>query len=155
MDCVIRNAINTDAPAISRIIVAALRKSNARDYSPDIIEQVQQSFSPSAILHFLTCRQVYVASLDDHVVATASLDQDIVRSVFVDPAHQGKGLGHRLMSTLETVATQNGVSLLRVPSSITAEGFYLLLGFQKLRDEFHGAERTIIMEKVLNKSLPT
>ncbi|MBC3948586.1 GNAT family N-acetyltransferase [Pseudomonas folii] len=155
MDCVIRNAINTDAPAISRIIVAALRKSNAQDYSPDIIEQVQQSFSPSAILHFLTCRQVYVASLDDHVVATASLDNDIVRSVFVDPVHQGKGIGHRLMSTLEAIATQNGVKLLRVPSSITAEGFYLSLGFQKLRDEFHGAERTIIMEKVLNKSLPS
>lgn len=151
MDCVIRNALNTDAPAISRIIVAALRESNAQDYSPEIIEQVQQSFAPSAILHFLTCRQVYVASLDDHVVATASLDQDIVRSVFVDPLHQGKGIGHDLMSTLETVATQNGVSLLRVPSSITAEGFYRSLGFRKLRDEFHGAERTIIMEKVLNK----
>ncbi len=151
MDCVIRNAINTNAPAISRIIVAALRESNAQDYSSDIIERVQQSFSPTAILHFMTCRQVYVACFDDHVIATASLDQDIVRSMFVEPAHQGKGIGHRLMSNLEAVATQSGIKRLRVPSSITAEGFYLSLGFQKLRDEFHGAERTIIMEKVLNK----
>jgi hypothetical protein len=36
-----------------------------------------------------------------------------------------------------------------VPSSITAEGFYALLGFQKVRDEFHGAERTVIMLKHL------
>ncbi|WP_024681525.1 GNAT family N-acetyltransferase [Pseudomonas syringae] len=149
MDCVIRNAVSTDAPAISALVVTTLRESNAQDYSPDIIRQVQQSFSPSAILHFLTCRQVYVASVDDDVVATASLDQDTVRSVFVDPAHQGRGMGRRLMATLEAIAARNGVELLRVPSSITAEGFYLSLGFQNIRDEFHGAERTIIMEKAL------
>ncbi|WP_122285647.1 GNAT family N-acetyltransferase [Pseudomonas syringae group genomosp. 3] len=142
MDCVIRNAVNTDATAISALVVTTLRESNAQDYSPDIIRQVQQSFSPSAILHFLTCRQVYVASIDDHIVATASLDQDTVRSVFVDPAHQGRGMGRQLMATLEAVAARNGVERLRVPSSITAEGFYV-------RDEFHGAERTIIMEKAL------
>ncbi|AVB20151.1 MULTISPECIES: GNAT family N-acetyltransferase [Pseudomonas syringae group] len=149
MDCVIRNAVSTDATAISALVVTTLRESNAQDYSPDIIRQVQQSFSPSAILHFLTCRQVYVASVDDDVVATASLDQDTVRSVFVDPAHQGKGIGRQLMTTLEAVAARNGVKQLRVPSSITAEGFYLSLGFQNVRDEFHGAERTIIMEKAL------
>jgi hypothetical protein len=33
-----------------------------------------------------------------------------------------------------------------VPFSITAEGFYARLGFQKVRDEFYGAERTIIMQ---------
>ncbi|KPX75549.1 GNAT family N-acetyltransferase [Pseudomonas syringae group genomosp. 3] len=149
MDCVIRNAVSTDATAISALVVTTLRESNAQDYSPDIIRQVQQSFSPSAILHFLTCRQVYVASIDDHIVATASLDQDTVRSVFVDPAHQGRGMGRQLMATLETVAARNGVERLRVPSSITAEGFYLSLCFQKVTDEFYGAERTIIMEKAL------
>lgn len=149
MDCMIRNAMSTDAIAISQIVVAALRESNAQDYSPDIIKRVQQSFSPSAILHLLTQRQVYVACIDGHVVATASLDRNTVRSLFVDPVHQGKGLGSRLMATIESMAVQSGVKLLRVPSSITAEGFYLALGFLKIRDEFHGAERTIIMEKFL------
>ncbi|MCP2071813.1 UNVERIFIED_ORG: GNAT superfamily N-acetyltransferase [Pseudomonas lini] len=129
--------------------MAALRESNAQDYSPDIIKRVQQSFSPSAILSLLTQRQVYVASIDGHLVATGSLDRNTVRSLFVDPAHQGKGIGSRLMATIESMAAQSGVKLLRVPSSITAEGFYLALGFLKIRDEFHGVERTIIMEKVL------
>lgn len=149
MDCVIRMATSADATAISLIVVAALRESNAKDYSSEIIDQVQRSFSPSKILHFLALRQVYVACIDDHVVATGSLDKNTIRSVFVDPAYQGRGIGRRLMATIESVAAQSGVKLLRVPSSITAEGFYLSLGFVQIRDEFHGAERTIIMEKVL------
>ncbi|MBC3372807.1 GNAT family N-acetyltransferase [Pseudomonas sp. SWRI92] len=150
MDCVIRKAISTDAVAISLVVAAALRESNAQDYSSDIIEQVQRSFSPSAILDFLSLREVYVASFDGQLVATGSLDKDTVRSVFVDPSYQGRGIGRQLMATIESAASENGVEWLRVPSSITAETFYYSLGFRKVRDAFHGAERTIVMEKSLN-----
>lgn len=149
MDCLIRIATSEDAIAISRVIIGALRETNAQDYTPAIIEQVEQSFSPEAILRLLTQRQVYVATIDRHVVATASLDRDIVRSVFVDPDFQGKGIGKQLMTMIQAIAISGGVKLLRVPSSTTAEGFYALLGYKKVRDEFHGAERTIIMEQRL------
>jgi N-acetylglutamate synthase-like GNAT family acetyltransferase len=149
MDSVVRLAISTDAAAISTLIEAALRDSNAQDYSADIIDQVVQSFSPAAILRYMTVRQVYVASIDGLVVATGSLDGNAVRSVFVHPACQGQGIGRQLMATIESAAAQRGVDRLRVPSSITAESFYRALGFVKVRDEFHGAERTIIMEKAL------
>lgn len=149
MDDRIRNATRADATVISRIIVAALRQSNAQDYSPEIIRHVEQSFSPSAVVHLLSQRQVYVATIAGQVVATASLDRNTVRSVFVDPPWQGRGMGRALLAKLESVATGGGFDLLRVPSSITAEGFYASLGFTKIRDEFHDAERTIIMEKRL------
>jgi GNAT superfamily N-acetyltransferase len=145
----IRVSTSADATVISQIIIAALRGSNAQDYSPEIIRRVEQSFSPSAILDLLTQRQVYVAAMDGQIVATASIDRNIVRSVFVDPPHQGMGIGRQLMAHLESVATKGGHELIRVPSSITAEGFYASLGFSKIRDEFHNAERTIVMEKRL------
>lgn len=150
MDCLIRKATAKDATAISVIIVAALRVSNAKDYSSEIIEQIQRSFSPLHIRSFLIQRQVYVASIDGDVVATGSLEGGTVRSVFVDPAYQRMGVGHRLMAAIESAAARSGLRLLRVPSSITAEGFYYSLGFLKVRDEFHGDERTIIMEKSLS-----
>ena len=153
MDCLIRHAINADAPAISQIIINTLRQSNAQDYSSEIIDQVEQSFSPQAILYLLSRRQVLVATTDSHIVATASLDQDVVRSVFVDPTYQGQGIGRQLMARIEFLAVTKGVTLLRVPSSITAEGFYASLGFEKVRDEFHGSEQTIIMAKALTHSL--
>ncbi|MCH4897427.1 GNAT family N-acetyltransferase [Pseudomonas sp. B707] len=149
MDYLIRNATNADAPAISRTIISALRESNVQDYSAEIIEQVTRSFSPPAILHLLSERQVLVATTGSHIVATASLDHDIVRSVFVDPRYQGKGIGRQLMERLQSLAINAGLNRLRVPSSITAEGFYASLGFEKVRDEFHGAEGTVIMAKAL------
>jgi GNAT superfamily N-acetyltransferase len=149
MECLIRNAMYADAPAISRVIIGTLRESNAQDYSSEIIDQVELSFSPQAILRLLTQRQVFVAILESHVVATASLDHDVVRSVFVEPAYQGKGIGRQLMTIIQSIAIAGGLNLLRVPSSITAEGFYASLGFKKIRDVFHESERTIIMSKTL------
>ncbi|OQR31819.1 GNAT family N-acetyltransferase [Pseudomonas sp. Bc-h] len=149
MDCVIRRATDADAAAISIIVETALCESNAQDYSAEIIDQVVQNFSPAQILRFLTLRQVYVASVGGDVVGTGSLDGNTVRSVFVHPVWQGRGIGHRLMKTIESEAMRGGVERLRVPSSITAQGFYRSLGFVKVRDEFHGEERTIIMEKIV------
>lgn len=149
MDCLIREAVNADAEAISRVVIAALRESNAVDYSPEIIADVQRSFSADAILQLLAQRKVFVATFDSVIVATASLDQDVVRSVFVDPRYQGQRIGKALMGLIQITAIDRGVKLLRVPSSITAEGFYSSLGFRTVRDEFHGAERTIIMDKRL------
>ncbi|EPJ5906765.1 GNAT family N-acetyltransferase, partial [Pseudomonas aeruginosa] len=49
MECHVRPATSRDAAAISRVVIAALRESNSQDYPPDVIAQVEQSFSPEAI----------------------------------------------------------------------------------------------------------
>jgi len=149
MECHIRLATSRDAAAISRVVIAALRESNSQDYPPDVIAQVEQNFSPEAITTQLTKRKVFVALLSENVIGTAGLDGDVVRSVFVDPAHQKGGIGRYLMDVIHTTAASAGIRAVRVPSSITAERFYTALGYQKIRDEFHGAERTIVMEKRL------
>ncbi|MDD2040103.1 GNAT family N-acetyltransferase [Pseudomonas putida] len=149
MECHVRPATSSDAAAISRVVLAALRESNSQDYSPDVIAQVEQSFCPEAITTQLAKRRVFVALLGENIIGTAGLDGDVVRGVFVDPAHQKGGIGRHLMSVIHATATRAGFGTLRVPSSITAEEFYASLEYQKIRDEFHGAERTIVMEKRL------
>jgi len=147
----IQIAKDADAPAISKTIIKTLRESNAGDYPAEILDRVMESFSPSKILRLLAERQVLVAALDSQIVATASLDRDVVRSVFVDPNFQGMGIGRQLMERIQSLAVGAGFELLRVPSSITAEGFYASLGFKKIRDELHQTERTIIMAKTLKR----
>ncbi|MDH1534291.1 GNAT family N-acetyltransferase [Pseudomonas chengduensis] len=149
MDCMIRLATTDDAAAISRIVIAALRKSNAQDYPPEVIAQVEKSFTPEAVEVLLNKRTVFVASMQDDLIATASLDGDVVRTVFVEPKYQGCGVGRKLMETIHAQALNADMLTLFVPSSLTAEGFYVSMGYRKIRDEFHGAERTIVMEKSL------
>lgn len=145
----IREAAQLDARAISQVIIAALRTTNTKDYSRDVIERVEKSFSPSAVADFIGKRIVFVTLQGQTVVGTASLDGQVVRSVFVDPQTHRQGIGRQLMSTVEQRATASGTMTLQVPSSITAERFYQKLGYSAVRETYHGEERTIVMERRL------
>jgi GNAT superfamily N-acetyltransferase len=148
-DIEIRPADENDALAISQVIISALRTSNAEDYSHAVIERIGKSFSPSAVAALIHERTVFVALEGERVIGTASLDGDVVRSVFVDPQSQGQGVGSKLMSAVEQKARDLGAANLLVPSSITAERFYQKLGYSVVRETYHGEERTIVMERCL------
>ena len=146
---VIRRAQAKDAEEISRIIVRALRITNAADYPPHVIDAVALSFTPKQVSAQLANRQAFVAVVDSQVVGTASLHGQVVRSVYVDPAHQRCGIGGKLMDAVEQLARDQSIGALGVPSSISAQEFYRRRGFVFVREEFHRDERTIVMKKVL------
>ncbi|MBI6633839.1 GNAT family acetyltransferase [Pseudomonas paralactis] len=149
MSTVVRLAQAADAQGISQVILAALHSSNARNYPADVIARVATHFTPDAVLELLNRRIVLVAIQDELIVATAALDANVVRSVFVNPELQGQGIGRLLMIEIELRAREAGVTVLSVPSSLTAEPFYSKLGFHTVRDVYHGNERTLVMEKTL------
>lgn len=152
MDCTIRPALSDDAADISAVILRALRETNAKDYTNEIIERIERSFSPDAVRELIGKRTV-VAAVGSRVVATASLDGSVVRTVFVAPDVQARGIGKLLMAQVEHIARERNIRSLTVPSSVTAEAFYAGLGFKAVRDSYFGDERTIIMERLLNDSI--
>lgn len=149
MELEICSATLAHAEGISAVIGESLRTTNAKDYTPDNIERIARNFSPILVRALVGKRDVVVALLGARVVGTASLDGDVVRTVFVAPDVQSRGVGRKLMLELERRARTKGMTKLSVPSSITAEPFYAKLGFAPLRDAYHGTERTIIMERRL------
>ncbi|MBR1187258.1 GNAT family N-acetyltransferase [Bradyrhizobium sp. AUGA SZCCT0160] len=153
MECSIRPALEDEADQISAVILRALRETNAKDYTDEIIERVERSFSPSAVLQLIGKRTVFVATVGNRVVGTASLDESVVRTVFVAPDAQAQGIGKLLMAEVERTARGRNIPSLTVPSSVTAESFYARLGFTAVRDSYYGDERTIIMERSLNDPL--
>jgi GNAT superfamily N-acetyltransferase len=138
-----------DAEDISRMIIRTLHETNAQDYEPHVIDALVSNFSPQRVVSLITNRQVYVAIAHGQIVGTASLNDSVVRTVFVDPNHQRKGISAKLMDVVESCARARSVGTLSVPSSVTAQGFYEKLGFVAVREELHGDERTIIMTKDL------
>lgn len=147
--CDVRIARDNDAEEISAVIQSALRETNAEDYSQDIIERISKGFDPAAVLGLIHKRTVFAAVLGQRIVGTASLDGSVVRTVFVAPDVQGRGIGRQLMAEVERDARDIGIAVLAVPSSVTAERFYSKLGFTAVRDSYYGQERTIIMERRL------
>src|ERR1700712_1599464 len=106
MECTIRPAVDDDANQISAVILRALRENNAKDYSDEIIERVERSFSPCAVVQLISKRTVFVATVNGRIVGTASLDGSVVRTVFVNPDVQAKGIGKLLMAEVERVALE-------------------------------------------------
>jgi N-acetylglutamate synthase-like GNAT family acetyltransferase len=153
MEYTIRPALEDDADEISGVILRALRETNAKDYASEIIERVERSFSPHAVRQLIGKRTVFVATIDGRVVGTASLDESVVRSVFVAPDVQARGIGKLLMAEIKRTARERNILKLAVPSSVTAETFYVRLGFKAVRDSYYGDERTIIMERLLDEPL--
>jgi N-acetylglutamate synthase-like GNAT family acetyltransferase len=150
MECTIRPAREDDADEISAVILRALRETNAKDYASEIIERIEHSFGASAVRQLIAERTVFVAAVGGRVVGTASLDGSVVRTVFVSPDLQGRGIGKLLMAEVERTARGRNLPSLAVPSSISAETFYGQLGFRAVRDSYYGEERTIVMERSLS-----
>lgn len=153
MNIRIESAQAGDAAAISRVIIAALQASNSADYPASVIERVQRNFSPAAVEGLIASRKVFVARQGERLVGTASLDGHVVRSVFVDPELQGGGVGSALMAAVERYAGEQAVQTLLVPASLTAEGFYLRLGYTFVREVIEGEERTLVMQRQLQPPL--
>lgn len=145
----IRRALDSEVGAISGLIVQTLRLSNARDYPPEVIDRVAANFDAAGVRELMATREVFVALDGERVVATASLAGDVLRSVFVLPEMQGRGLGKALMKHVEGVARAAGVQQLRVPASLTAVPFYSALGYAVVREVVDGDERTLVMARQL------
>lgn len=146
----IRRATLADAEAISHVIIQTLEEVNAKDYPKSVINAVIKNFSAEQIAEKMKQRKIFVIMEKNNIIGTASLEGDLVRTVFVLPSKQGKKAGSLLMHYLEEVARKENIACLTVSSSITAEGFYQKLGYSALRSQYYGEERTIIMKKKLS-----
>lgn len=151
--CTVRPARDGDAAAVSAVIRRAVCESNARDYPPEVIERVARSFGAAELRGFIARQPVFVASVAGVVVGTASLRGSSVRTVFVAPDMQGRGVGRQLMQAVEQAALAAGLAELTLQSTITAEGFYARLGYVVLREIDDGIERTIVMQRRLGPAM--
>ena len=137
-----------DAKATSKLIKNALLKVNSKDYDIKLIRSMCKHFSPKTIIENAKVRIVYVGVLEDKIIGTASIVKNIILTVFVDPKYHGKGIGAKLMQTVEKSAKKKGYKLVKVPSSITAYNFYKKLGYKKVKEVYHkDAGKNIIMKK--------
>jgi len=89
----IREARPEDAVAISDLIIAAIKETNAKDYPASFIEKLLENFSPEQIASRMLARETYIYVKYGKITGTASLDKSTIRSVFVMPRLQGLGIG--------------------------------------------------------------
>ena len=97
--------------------------ANARDYAAPVVELIGANYAPDKVAPRLVERDIFVCLEGHRIVGTIGLESDRLRSLFVEPGLQGKGVGARLVAHLEAHARQAGVAELQLSSSITARRF--------------------------------
>jgi GNAT superfamily N-acetyltransferase len=69
----------------------------------------------------------------------------VVRSVYVVPSHQRRGVGGRLAQAALTAARDAGLARVELDSSLNAVPFYETLGFARLGEVDHGLRDGVVM----------
>ena len=81
--------------------------------------------------------RMFVATLDDVVVGFASWKDIELCSLYVDPDHNGKGIGRALHQACDDDASTLGRRIIRVDSTLTGRTIYERLGYRVTRRTFH------------------
>ena len=90
--------------------------------------------------------ETYVLEDNNQVLGFFSLYEKTLAALFVDPDHQGKGIGTRLMDKAKSLRRK--IDLCVYSENTTALGFYVKCGFtvKKERPEPHTGHRETLME---------
>jgi GNAT superfamily N-acetyltransferase len=147
-----RIAIPADATAISSLIAATLRQTNAADYPATVIDRMTISYGAPRIVLMVQHREMFVAERIGQIVGVIGYAAGSVRSLFVAPDHQGSGVGRRLVAEVESLARKAGLLSLTVAASMTAIGFYQRCGFEELRPVDPAGIDMMLMHKWLHSA---
>ena len=151
----IRRFENADAVEVSALIAKTLRTSNIKDYPEEHIENDVKALTPEYLINQAQNRHSYTFIEDGRIVGCGTIgsywgvpDEYSLFCIFVLPEYQGRGIGRKIIETLEQDEYFLGAKRVEIPASITAAAFYRKMGYHfKNGIDTPDDERLIRMEK--------
>lgn len=135
-DFEIRPCAPGDETAMAELVAYTLRVSNRTDYTPEYIEAIVKSHDPAFFAERAADSHFYVVRAGERIVGCGgitgyrgSVTESCLLSIFVHPDWQGRGLGKRILETLEADPFFKRARRTEVAASLTAVGFYRRLGY--------------------------
>ena len=125
-----------DAEEVSALIIKTLRTTNIKDYSSEYIENDVKMFTPNGVIERASWTHFYVVCDNDIIVGCGAIgpywgkeDESSLFNIFVLPEYQGKGVGRKIIETLEQDEFFVRAKRIEIPASITACEFYKKMGY--------------------------
>jgi len=131
----IRTFEASDSVQASWVITRCLREVNSHNYTEEQIQRLCDAFTPNQVLKRFSTRKSFVAVQHGKVIGTATLKEQEIGSLFVNPNLQGQGIGKLLLNHIEEVAKTANVTYLKAYSTLTAIEFYKHLGYQVIKEK--------------------
>ena len=129
---IIRKARQEDKKSIWHVHIRAIEEVCKSHYSKEEIQTWTEVLKPARYEESIRKGPFYVAVEGERIVAFGNLNQESaeIEALYVDPDHVKRGVGIRILKTLENVARDSGVTLLRLTSSLNAVRFYQMAGYK-------------------------
>ena len=132
----IRRMTDQDAPAVSALIVTTIRISNVGDYPAELMEELIKTQTPEHVLQRASWTHFYVAEDKGRIVGCGAIgpywgkeDESSLFTIFVLPEYQGRGVGRKIVETLEQDEYALRARRIEIPASITGLPFYQKMGY--------------------------
>lgn len=132
----VRKFREEDAAEVSALITKTLRITNSKDYSSEYIEKDVQQFTPDRVVERAGWTHFYVICHADTIIGCGAIgpywgkkDESSLFNIFVLPEYQGKGVGRKIMETLEGDEYFLRARRIEIPASITGCEFYKKMGY--------------------------
>ena len=133
----IRRFQEADAEEVSALIAKTLRITNSKDYSREYIENDIRILTPEHLIQRSLWTHFYVVCEDDIIVGCGAIgpywdkqDECSFFTIFVLPEYQGRGIGRKIIETLENDELFLHAKRIEIPASITACEFYRKMGYE-------------------------
>jgi len=135
-DIIIRRFEESDAGAVSRLIQTTMEISNKKDYPAEMMDELIRTETPEHVLGRAGWTHMYVALDGGKIIGCGAIgpywgkeDESSLFTIFVLPEYQGKGIGRKIIGTLEQDEYFLRAKRIEIPASITGVPFYLRMGY--------------------------
>lgn len=132
---IIRPFQNSDANQICELIKETLLHNNEKNkvYPQDAVNDFVKEQTVQKVLEKAKQVLFLVIEIDKKVIGIGGLKEDEIKSFFILPKFQMKGFGTKILQSLEDLAKQRNVGILKVASSPNARLFYESNGFKLIK----------------------
>ena len=126
-----------DANELADVIAKTLRTTNIKDYSLEYIENdINNYLTAEKLIERSNWTNIYVVCDDNKIIGCGAIgsywgkeDESSLFTIFVLPEYQGKGIGRKIIETLEQDDYFLRANRIEIPASITAIEFYNKMGY--------------------------
>lgn len=136
MNVNIRRFKDQDAEPISHLICRNFLEVNSKEYGLEAMKKLAESHNAAWVRQVAGYAHMYVFEWKNQIIGVGSISsfwgsetESILLTIFVLPEFHGKGIGRRIINTLEADELFTRASRIEIPASITAVEFYRKFGY--------------------------
>ncbi len=140
------------------MIARSCRASFPAFYPQGSIDYVIDSLEPEKLKKRASWTHFYVVKDNDKIIGCGAIGpywgsetESSLFTIFVDPDYQGKGIGRKIIETLENDEYALRANRIEIPAGMVAIPFYKKMGYEHKNGELNYDDGHFAMEKFFNR----